>query len=290
MNEQVPAILRSLVARYGQSLALDPLRCEGLLRDTCTHAGREIFVLVNAVRQQVPADLISPRHSLPAPLIRGFLVKRLQDELAFSEEAAGWAVDTWAGALGVTEGFEGCGPAELSLPLPGPGAKRPAFLPDLSDSTPEERAAWARDLESGKPEARLAAVAGLLHSGDRECIRLLVSTLENSSRQVREAAFDALVALGETAVPHLVDALGDSHEQVVIPAIIALGAIRSRAGVDPLILVLDGGGEPARYAAWALGECHDDRATTPLAKRISSSDTILQLAAEEALRKLASPE
>ena len=100
MNDQAARTLKTLIARYGTSVALDPLRCEGLLRDTCPRCNREIFVLVNAVRQQVPADLLAPRHSLPLPLFRGFLVKRLQDEFAFSDEAAHWAVDAWADARG----------------------------------------------------------------------------------------------------------------------------------------------------------------------------------------------
>lgn len=106
MNDQASILLKSLVARYGTSLAFDPLRCEGLLRDTCPRCSREIFVLVNAVRQQIPADLLTPRHSLPLSLFRGFLAKRLQDELAFSDEAAHWAVDAWADALGLNNGSE----------------------------------------------------------------------------------------------------------------------------------------------------------------------------------------
>jgi len=283
MNEQAKAILKSLVTRYGTSLAFDPLRCEGLLRDTCTHCTREIFVLVNAVRQQVPADLLAPRHSLPPAQVNGLLVKRLQDELAFSEEAARWAVDTWSEALGVTDG-----PA---LPKPfgepaGTGSGKSARIPDHRASTsPEERAAWITALESGEPERRLAVIGQLVQSGDSDCIRILISTFENRSWKVREAAFDALVVLGEPAVPHLVDALGDSHEQIVIPAIIALGAIRSPAAVDPLISLLDNGGRPARDAAWALGEIRDERATTPLSKRINISDTGLQSAAILALKK-----
>ena len=101
MDDRPRKILKDLINRYGTSLATDPLRTEGLLRDTCGTCHREIFVLVNAVRQKVPADLLAPRHSLPYNLLQDFLVKRLCDELSLSGEASRWAVESWAWACGI---------------------------------------------------------------------------------------------------------------------------------------------------------------------------------------------
>jgi hypothetical protein len=281
MNDQAAGILTSLVARFGTSLALDPLRCEGLLRDTCPQCNREIFVLVNAVRQQVPADLLAPRHSLPMSLFRRFLVKRLQDELAFSDEAALWAVDTWADALGLNNGSDGLEPAEDA------GADIIGRVPDAvyTGIVLEQRAVWAGELESGGVEARLTAIRQLVQSGDNDSIRLLITSLENPRWRVRQAAFDALVAVGEPAVPLLVEALADSHEQVVTSSIIALGTIRARGAAGPLIALLDPGSEPVAYAIWALGEIGDELAITPLTKLLKSSDARLRSEAEQALRK-----
>lgn len=286
MNEQAARILISLVGRFGSSLAYDPLRCEGLLRDTCPRCTREIFVLVNAVRQQVPADLLAPRHALPPALFRGFLVKRLQDELAFSEDAARWAVETWASALGLDDDS---GLRELAEPVSGtctegtPAATRP--MSGDSTARTEQRSSWARDLDTGSMEIRLAAIREMEVSGDNEAIRLLITALENPLWRVRRAAFDALAGIGEPAVFSLVEALEDSHEQVVITSILLLGTLRARAAIEPLAALLERGGEPALYAIRAMGEIGDPRAITPLTRCLNSSDPRVRSEAEGALRK-----
>jgi len=251
MNNDVGRILASFIDTYGTSVALDPLRCEGLLRDTCPQSHQEIFVLVNAVRQQVPADLLSPRHTLPAALFRGFLIKRLKDEVAFSEEAAQWAVDTWAAALH-------CGidsPHESENPDPAP----------------------ATISGTGNPQNNRVMDAGELAS--------LVRDLGNASWRVREAAFDHLVASGDMAIPVLLNVLSDTREPLKITAIIALGALRARDAVPRLVVFLDSKGELPQYAAWALGEIGDDRATTPLTRLLNRNDERIRSIAEEALRK-----
>lgn len=284
MNEQAAQILFSLVRRYGNSVALDPLRCEGLLRDTCPRCRREIFVLVNAIRQQVPADLIEPRHTLPPELFRGFLVKRLQDELAFSEEAARWAVGTWAAAVGTDNNG---GPREEGASQEGRMQEAGVAFPDNGTvrTLPEQRAAWAADLETGSTGTRLAAIREMARIPDHESVRLLIAGFEIPDWRAREAAFDALVAIGEPAVPALAEALSDTHERVVISSVIALGAIRSRLAVEPLAALLETGSEAGIYAAWALGEIGDSRAITSLTKLLKCSIPRLRTTAEEALRK-----
>lgn len=284
MNEEAARILASLVTRYGTSVALDPLRCEGLLRDTCPKCHREIFVLVNAVRQQVPADLLTPRHSLPPTLFRGFLVKRLQDELGFSDEAAHWAVNTWTIALGL-DGNSGSQGQVKETERAAEGPSKPVSERAPGTTTPEQRSEWAKTLESGSPGSRLAAITAMGHSPDTETIRLLITGLENSSWKVREAAFDRLLELGEPAIPPLIEALADSHETIITSATIALGALRARGAVGPLIALLDKGGRPHSNLIWALGEIGDDRAITPLTKFLKSSDPQVRSDAEQALMK-----
>ena len=278
MNNEPARILTSLVTRYGTSLAYDPLRCEGLLRDTCTHCNREIFVLVNAVRQQVPADLLSPRHSLPFPLFKGFLVKRLQDELGFSDEAAQWAVDTWSAALGLS--------TTDARPEQNPAPAAVSSVRRKSTVSEDQRTQWADDFGSDRPATRLEAVRGLADTGDPACFPLLISTLENDQWQVRSAAYDALISLGTPAVTALVEALDDTHRPLVGSVILILGAIRARESVDPLIRLMESDRDLAGYAIWALGEIGDARASTPLLKRLSDSNSTIHLAAEEALKKI----
>ena len=284
MNEEAARILISLVSRYGTSLAFDPLRCEGLLRDTCPRCRREIFVLVNAVRQQVPADLLSPRHSLPPGLFRGFLKKRLQDELAFSDDAAQWAVDTWAVALGIDANPD-AGETGFS-PIPAKRVPGISFPEDTSPSTrSEQRADWARHLESEDLGSRLAAIRAMGDALDTETFRLLIYGLENTSWKVREAAFDLLIESGLPAVPRLIEALGDSHEPVVTRAALALGALRAQDATEPLIALLETGGEKTVAIIWALGEIRDSRAITPLTRLLNSSNPQINTEAETALKK-----
>ena len=278
MNNEPARILASLVARYGTTLAYDPLRCEGLLRDTCSRSNREIFVLVNTVRQQVPADLLNPRHSLPFPLFKGFLVKRLQDELGFSDEAAQWAVDAWSVALGIPD------EQPHRDPVPVTAAMRPVIPTNaISD---KQREQWAGDLVSDRTGTRIDVVQALAESGDPRCFPLLIGALENDQWRVRSAAYDALVMIGEPVAPSLIEALGDSHRRLVGSVILVLGALRAPVSVDPLIRIMESDRDLAGYAIWALGEIGDARASTPLMKYLSDRDDSIQHAAEDALKKM----
>jgi len=95
--------LCEIIAQYGPSLGDDPRRTEALLRDLCGEYKREIFVLVSALREQVAADLLASQDSVPHKVLLARLTKQLQDNLALAEDAARWAVESWALALGVIE-------------------------------------------------------------------------------------------------------------------------------------------------------------------------------------------
>lgn len=92
--------LRELIVQYGRALCDGPRRCEALLKDYCGQHKREIFVLVNALKNRVAEDLINVSAGAPLALVVGRLIERLEDELGLAESAARWAVETWAFALG----------------------------------------------------------------------------------------------------------------------------------------------------------------------------------------------
>ena len=106
MDDAPRRTLRELVVRHGPGLCSDARRCEGLLRDLCGAHRREINILMGALRERVPLDLLAARNSVPRDLLLTRLSKRLEDSLALTEEAAGWAVDSWALALGVVSDAE----------------------------------------------------------------------------------------------------------------------------------------------------------------------------------------
>lgn len=93
--------LRELIIEYGRSLCDDPRRCEALLKDYCGQHKREIFVLVSALNNRVAEDLINASAGVPPALVFGRLIQRLEDELGLAENAARWAVESWALALGM---------------------------------------------------------------------------------------------------------------------------------------------------------------------------------------------
>jgi hypothetical protein len=99
MHAQPRRTLKRLIRQYGQDLITDPRRTEALLNDLCGQHRREIFVLVNAQKQRVPAELLAAPSWLPQQATWSRLSRQLQQQLAITEEAADWAVATWATAL-----------------------------------------------------------------------------------------------------------------------------------------------------------------------------------------------
>ena len=101
MSDVPRRTLRDLIARHGPGLSSDARRCEGLLRDLCGAHRREINILISALKERVPLDLLAGQRTVPRGLLLARLSKRLEEQLALTAEAARWAVDTWALALGV---------------------------------------------------------------------------------------------------------------------------------------------------------------------------------------------
>jgi parallel beta-helix repeat protein len=101
MNELPRQKLCELIATYGQSLCDDPQRCENLLRDFCGAHKREIHVLVSALKERVPANLLALQNTMPPEVLLTCLSKRLQENLGLAEGVARWAIESWALALGL---------------------------------------------------------------------------------------------------------------------------------------------------------------------------------------------
>jgi len=113
--------LREIVARHGRSVADEPRRCEGLLRDHCGAYRREIAVLVGALEERVAADLLAAGEGMPREVLLARLARRLHDNVAMEEAAARWAVHSWALALGAVSGAE-LEAIERGRPKPAPTA------------------------------------------------------------------------------------------------------------------------------------------------------------------------
>jgi uncharacterized protein YegL len=91
--------LTNLLEQYGVELIENFRQLGGLLNDLCGNSKGEIFIILAAAREHVPSDLLASRINYEIILPR--LQARLMNNLLVSSEAALWAVETWALALGV---------------------------------------------------------------------------------------------------------------------------------------------------------------------------------------------
>ena len=100
MNDVPRQTLRRILAKHGKEIAGNAERCRGLLNDLCGAYRREINVLVTAIEERVPLDLLAAARSVPTELLLTRLEKRLADQTGLTPEAARWSVESWALALG----------------------------------------------------------------------------------------------------------------------------------------------------------------------------------------------
>lgn len=99
MIDNARITLRKLLEQFGPDLVRDPHRLGALLRDECGEYKREISVILLAIEEEVPDALRGAGGGLAVTIPR--LAKGLQEVRAIDENAARWAVDTWAHALGL---------------------------------------------------------------------------------------------------------------------------------------------------------------------------------------------
>jgi outer membrane lipoprotein SlyB len=100
-SDTVPTALKRLVDRYGAELLAEPVRLRGLLADEAPQARKEISVLLQALEERVPQDLMRVHSGESASSLTPRLVRRLTEEKAVSTEAAHWAVNAWAHGMGL---------------------------------------------------------------------------------------------------------------------------------------------------------------------------------------------
>ena len=110
---------------------------------------------------------------------------------------------------------------------------------------------------------------------------------QRAAYYIYAAPHDARGRLGKTAVPLLIDALGDHELCVRKVAARALGALRETRAVEPLISILTGGDTlDQMYAAKALAEIGDVRAIKSLLNTLTADRFLASDAAAEALVRI----
>jgi outer membrane lipoprotein SlyB len=133
-DPSIGGTLKSLLDRYGVALLGESGRLRGLLQDECPNAKREISVLLQALDERVPQDLLRVHSGEPIRSLSPRLAKRLEDEKSISAHASRWAVNTWAQGLGL----------ESALDVPLPEAYAPAAAGGLTQGIAPAAAANER--------------------------------------------------------------------------------------------------------------------------------------------------
>lgn len=102
MDTAVRGTLKRLINEHGTGLCTDWRRLEAFLNDLCGGFRAEVNVLVTAAREGIPSALLG-MPSVDAVQFKR-LVRRLRDNTGMMDEFAGWAVESWALALGKRSG------------------------------------------------------------------------------------------------------------------------------------------------------------------------------------------
>ena len=103
LNEHPRKLLQTIIVQYGRSICDNPKRCESILREHCSDYKRELNLLIAALKEKIPQELLkAPVYASPDLTLR-LLSQRLNDNLGIAEDFALWAVESWALALNVIQ-------------------------------------------------------------------------------------------------------------------------------------------------------------------------------------------
>jgi hypothetical protein len=114
MNDIARQKLIRLMDAESESALDDTERFEALLRDYCGDCKQEISALMAALEEDVPRDLRRLQNE-PFALLTARLAMKLHEERSIYIEAAQWAVETWAVALGIGPGARQMGGANAPV-------------------------------------------------------------------------------------------------------------------------------------------------------------------------------
>jgi HEAT repeat protein len=119
----------------------------------------------------------------------------------------------------------------------------------------------------------------------------MLALLVNPDNQQRMLAARAFCELEDPrAIPHLIRLLSDVCPLIRVSAAYGLGRNPSTEAVEPLITQLDAdwNGYVRKGIVWALGNCRDRRALTPLTDALKTDIPAVRLWAASALAQMAS--
>ncbi len=101
VREQLCQIIRN---NGGPSFCIESKRIEGLLKDLCYGHTGQIKILILALNEKITDFLLNPNN--PYDIIFNTLVERLKHDVGMQEEAAKWAIESWALALNIIDEYD----------------------------------------------------------------------------------------------------------------------------------------------------------------------------------------
>ncbi len=136
---------------------------------------------------------------------------------------------------------------------------------------------------------RMHAAQALGRVRSADTVEALISLLQDKVKAVREESATALAAIGDAAIPCLVQALKHDDWLVRLHAVESLGKARSPRAVEPLLSVLFNDRDSAvrEDAVRALGEIGDAQAVGHLC--VAMREPGLRTVAVEALGRIGNP-
>ena len=133
-------------------------------------------------------------------------------------------------------------------------------------------------------DVRKYAILALGKIRDERVLDPLMVQLRND--EFKDDAINALVELGEPAVPKFIAALKDKDESVRQSAVLGLGRIKHSESIDPLIAMLQDKDWFTRLiAAAALESIGDDRGREAIKPLLKDPDMVVKMRVERILAK-----
>jgi HEAT repeat protein len=133
-------------------------------------------------------------------------------------------------------------------------------------------------------DVRKYAILALGKIRDERVLDPLMHQLRNE--EFKDDATNALVELGQPAVPRLIEALKDRDDNVRKQAVLALGRIKQTEAIDPLIAMLaDKDWYTRLTAAAALEAIGDERGRDAIKPLMKDQDMVVRMRVERILAK-----
>lgn len=105
--------------------------------------------------------------------------------------------------------------------------------------TPESTPLLLQALRDSEPEVQQCAALALRRQPNSDAITKLIQALNAPDRLLARLAGDALIAIGEDAVPALIEVIENNPQSARLEAVRALSAIGDARAIPILIKVLD---------------------------------------------------